>query len=74
MRFVKHRCDDCQYLIKAGETWVPYGDTMVRYTDDYECSLGYDANAGDCPEETFQPVDHYSLMPGYQRVRDAGVD
>ena len=67
-----YRGDNCRFLDKMGETWVPWGDTMVKLGGDYKCGLGYDATYCDCPNDVPEPVDHYRR--GYQRARDAGVD
>lgn len=53
--YAKWKCDDCACCVKIGENWVPYGDTMVKEGDDYDCSAGYDAGTGDCPDDAWIP-------------------
>ncbi len=63
-------CDNCARCVKAGETWVPYGSTTVKYTDDYVCAEGWEL--GDCEGEDYEP--RYPIRAGYQAAIDAGVD
>jgi hypothetical protein len=61
MRFGPDQCQGCAKYIKTGETWVPYGDTMVKYTDDYECADGW--VPGNCPDDAFEPDEGSGHVP-----------
>jgi hypothetical protein len=64
-------CDDCRFA-EGVPNYVPYGSTTVLEATYLNCLKGHDPD--DCPEDEYQQIDPFELMPGYQRARDAGVD
>jgi len=46
-----------------GETWVPYGNTVVRYSEDYACAHGYE---GDCPDELWMTEEERGRAKTYE--------
>lgn len=69
-----YRGNNCRYRHKIGETWVPYGSTSVKLSDDFECVLGYDASVCDCPPDVPRPADHRQRGRGWSRAIAEGVD
>ena len=62
---IRYRGDNCRFNHKAGENWVPWGDTMVKEGDDYACSLGYDAAVCDCPDDVPEPDELDSMRASH---------
>ena len=51
-------CDNCECYVKVGETWVPYGDTTVKYSDDWGCGKGLSPE--DCLDDSHHTVRSYN--------------